>query len=67
MDTKRQQTNFEELCERMFDIIHEQTTEYLTEEMGIIDWCEPGHNLQGNVMCVVIKRLAEKMNLRISI
>jgi hypothetical protein len=53
MNTKKQETNFEKLCTRVFDIIHEETTEYLTEEMGFIDWSETYHNLQGNVMCIV--------------
>jgi len=67
MNTKKQETNFEKLCTRVFDIIHEETTEYLTEEMGFINWSETYHNLQGNVMCIVVEKLVDKMNLKKSI
>jgi hypothetical protein len=62
MSTEEQETNFEKLCLKLFDIIHEETSEYLTEEMGFIKWSETYYNLRINVMWVVIDRLVEKMN-----
>lgn len=55
---------FENFTDHLLDIIHQQTSRYLTDVVGSEDWGEELHNAHGIIMFNAVAKIAKDMGLK---
>ena len=54
---------FENFTDHLYDIIHQQTSKYLTDVVGSEDWGEELHNTHRIIMWNAVAKIAKDMGL----
>ncbi len=57
-------TEFEHFADHLYDVIFQQSADYLSDCIGTADWGENLHEAHGTIMYNVVKAISEKMNIK---
>jgi hypothetical protein len=60
---KPQQTEFNNFTDLLYDVIFEETSNYLSDCVGSNEWGEELHEAHGIIMYNALTALAKKMNV----
>ena len=60
---KTQQTEFNNFTDLLYDVIFEETSNYLSDCIGSNEWGEELHETHGIIMYNALTALAKKMNV----
>ena len=61
--SKLKNTEFDNFTDRLYDVIFEETSKYLSDVVGGDDWGEELHNAHGIIMWNAVAKIAKDMGL----